>query len=180
MHKAVFTIEDYPKAYFGYCPNYQWKGIWDMAHFELDEAKRVAEGFNETAEHPMEYDPIYDQFFVWDEGNEDYDFVKGEDCQTEDGIKHLYPIGAGNWFWSAVDDMKCFYLAQGIEDFLWEYDTYAYWDCFGLEWDRDFVVKQIKTQLKELTTFQKVYEVWNDEDLSQDERFDKLSKLLTV
>jgi hypothetical protein len=177
MHKAVFTIEDYPKAYFGYCPNYQWKGIWDMAHFELDEAKRIAEGFNETAEHPMEYDPIYDQFFVWDEGNEDYDFVKGEDVITDDGIKHLYPIGAGNWFWSAVDDRKCFYLAQGIEDFLYEYDTYSYRDV-GIE--REEIVEAIKEQLKELKTFQQVYEIWESEELSQDERFDKLSKLLTI
>lgn len=127
MQKSVFTIEDYPKAYIGYFPKFKWKG-WAMAHFELDEAKRVADGFNESAEHPMTYDPIYDQFYVWDEGNEDYDFVKGRDCMTEDGMKHLYPIGAGNWFWDNISDTKCFNLALKIEDFIWEFDTYHYQD----------------------------------------------------
>jgi hypothetical protein len=176
MHKAVFTIEDYPKAYMGYTAPIKWK-CWDMAHFELAEAKRVAEGFNECAEHPMQYDPIYDQFFVWDEGNEDYDIVKGEDCITEDGIKHLYGIGAGNWFWSAMDERKCFNLAQAIEDFIYEFDTYGYRDV-GI--DREEMVEAIKEQLKELIIFQQAYEIWHNEDLSSDERFDKLSKLLTV
>jgi hypothetical protein len=125
----------------------------------------------------MEYDPIYDQFFVWDEGNEDYDIVKGEDLMTEDGIKHLYGIGAGNWLWSAADERKCFYLAQQIEDFIYEYDTYGYRDV-GIE--REEMVEAIKNQLKEPTIFQQVYEIWHDEDLSQDEKFEKLSKLLTA
>lgn len=176
MKKAVFTIEDYPKAYIGYTSPIKWK-CWDMAHFELAEAKRVAEGYNECVEHPMTYDSIYDQFYVWDEGNEDYDIVKGENCITEEGIKHLYGIGAGNWFWSAADERKCFYLAQGIEDFLYEFDTYGYRDV-GI--DREEMVEAIKLQLKELTVFQQVYEIWHNEDLDQDEKFDKLSKLLTA
>ena len=176
MRKAVFTIEDYPKAYIGYTSPIKWK-IWDMAHFELEEAKRVAEGFNECAEHPMQYDPIYDQFFVWDEGNQDYDFVKGEDCITEDGIKHLYGIGAGNWFWSAVDERKCFYLAQQIEDFIYEFDTYEAKDQYA---NREEMVEKIKIQLMELTTFQKVYEMWNGDELTSEEIYKALGGILHV
>jgi hypothetical protein len=179
MYKQqVFTIENYSKAYLGYCPKYKWKGIWEMAHFELNEAKRVAEGYNECAEHPMEYDPIYDQFFVWDEGNEDYDFVKGEDVVTEDGIKHLYPIGAGNWFWYSPNEIDLLHIAEGIEEFIWEYDTYHYMDENDCE--RDKVIMRIKNQLKELTVFKQIYELYHNEDLSSDEKFKELSKLLTV
>lgn len=174
--KAVFTIEDYPKAYMGYTAPIKWK-CWDMAHFELAEAKRVAEGFNECAEHPMTYDPIYDQFFVWDEGNEDYDIIRGEDIETEEGIKHLYGIGAGNWLWDGITERKCFNLAQEIEDFIYEYDTYEAKDQYS---DRYAMVEKIKTKLKDLTTFQQVYEVWNDEDLKAEQKFETLRKELKL
>lgn len=176
MHKAVFTIEDYAKAYIGYSPQIKWK-LWEMAHFELAEAKRVAEGFNECAEHPMQYDPIYDQFFVWDEGNQDYDIIKGEDIQTEDGIKHLYAIGAGNWFWSAPNDKSRLDLAQQIEEFIFYHDTYKYMDEYDLK--REVVVEAIKTRLKDLLIFQQIYEVWH-EDLEADEKFEKLGGILHV
>ena len=59
MHKAVFTIGEYPKAYIGYTSGRLWNG-WATPAFELAEAKRVAEGFNECAEFPIQYDEIYD------------------------------------------------------------------------------------------------------------------------
>lgn len=177
MKKAVFTIEDYPKAYIGYTSHNKWKGIWDMAHFELAEAQRVADGFNECAEHPMQYDPIYDQFFVWDAGNDDYDIVKGKDCHTEDGIKHLYEIGIG-WFWSAVDEQKCLHLAQQIEEFIFYYDTYNYMDEYDLK--RYDVVEEIKNQLRELKTFQQAYEIFNDDDLPKELKFNKLGGILKL
>ena len=176
MHKAVFTIDEYPKAYIGYTSGRLWNG-WATPHFELEEAKRVAEGFNGCAEYPIQYDEIYDQFYILDMETEELETWKGEDIQTAEGIKHLYGIGAYSWVWDKVDDRDCKYLAQGIEDFLYEYDTYEYRDV-GI--DREEMVGAIKNQLKELTVFQQTYEVWHNEDLSQDERFDKLSKLLTV
>ena len=179
MYKAVFTIDAYPKAYIGYTSGRLWNG-WATPYYEIEEAKRVAEGFNECAEYPMQYDKVYDQFYVLDTETTELETWRGDDIHTEEGIKHLYGIGAYCWIWDKVNDDDCRYLAQNIEDFLWDYDTYAYWDCFGIEWNRECVVEEIKTQLKELTTFQQVYEVWHNEDLSQDERFEKLSKLLAV
>ena len=177
MHKTVFTIEEHPKAYIGYA-SVQWK-LWDMAHFELDVAKEILEDFKND-EHPMSYDEETDRFKLWDEGFGDYVFIVGEDCHTEEGIKHLYGIGAGSWLWDSANEGIRRYLAEGIEDFIWEYDTYAYWDCFGIEWNRESVVEQIRTQLRELTTFQKTYNVWCREELTKDELFEELSKLLTV
>jgi hypothetical protein len=176
LKKSVFTIEDYPKAYIGYTSPMKWK-CWDMPYFELEEAKRVAEGFNECAEHPMEYDPIYDQFYAWDAGNEDYDFVKGEDFLTEDGIKHLYGIGAGSWLWDGITESKCQCLAASIEDFIYEYDTYHYQDeCL----DRMKIVESIQTQLKEWSIFQQIHEIWNGDELTSDEVFEKLHKILKI
>lgn len=179
MHKAVFTIGEYPKAYIGYTSGRLWNG-WATPYFELEEAKRVAEGFNETAEYPIQYDEVYDQFYILDQESGELEKWEKTLAITSEGTKYLYGIGAYSWVWDEVTDRDCKWLAQVIEDFLWEFDTYAYWDCFGVEWNREFVVEQIKNQLKELTTFPKAYEVWKNEDISQDERFDKLSKLLFV
>lgn len=176
MHKAVFTIGEYPKAYIGYTSGKLWNG-WATPYFALDEAKRVAEGFNETAEYPMEYDEVYDQFYILDKESGELETWKGEDIITAEGIKKLYGIGAYSWVWDEATDRDNNYLAQGIEDFIYEYNTYEFRDQYD---GRDEAVEAIKNQLKELTVFQQVYEIWNDEDLSSDERFEKLSKLLIV
>jgi hypothetical protein len=176
MKKAVFTIGEEPKAYIGYTSGRLWNG-WATPYFELEEAKRVAEGFNECAEYSMQYDEVYDQFYVLDMVTKELEKWKGEDIHTEEGIKHLYGIGAYSWVWDEATDQDCKWLAEGIEDFIYEYDTYGYRDV-GI--DREELVEEIKEQLKELTTFQQVYELYHNEDLSSDERFDKLSKLLTV
>lgn len=176
MRKSVFTIGEYPKAYIGYTKGDRWNG-WATPRFEKEEALRVAEGFNEMAEYPIQYDKVYDQFYMLDLENAELITWKGTDVHTDEGIKHLYDIGAYWWVWEEANDIDYLCLAQGIEDFLYEYDTYGYRDV-GI--DREEMVEGIKNQLKELTTFQQSYEIWHNEELSQDERFEKLSKLLTV
>ena len=171
LKKAVFTIGEYPKAYIGYTKGDNWNG-WATPHFEYAEAIKVAEGFNECAEFLMEYDNIYDQFYILDMETKELETWKGINYATDEGIKHLYGIGAYSWVWDKATDQDYNYLAKGIEDFIYEYrDIYN---------DREKTVQNIKVQLEELTTFQQVYEVWHDEDLSQDERFEKLSKLLII
>ena len=176
MHKAIFTIGEYPKAYIGYTSGKLWNG-WATPYFELAEAKRVAEGFNETAEYPMEYDNIYDQFYILDMETKELETWKGEDIQTTEGIKHLYGIGSYSWVWDEVHICEYRHLAERIDDFLYEYDTYGYRDV-GIE--REEMVEAIKEQLKQLDVFQQVYEVWHNEDLDEDEKFEELGKLLFV
>lgn len=176
MHKAVFTIGEYPKAYIGYTSGRLWNG-WATPYFELAEAKRVAEGFNETAEYPMQYDEVYDQFYILDKESGELEKWEKVLAITPEGTKYVYGIGAYSWVWDEATDRDNIYLAQGIDDFLYEYDTYGYRDV-GI--GREEMVEAIKEQLKELTVFQQVYEVWHNEELSQDERFDELSKLLFV
>lgn len=176
MRKTVFTIGEYPKAYIGYTSGKRWNG-WATPYFALDEAKRVAEGFNECAENPIFYNEESKTFYTFGTDSISAEMWKEETVQTEEGIKHLYGIGAYSWVWDEATDQDCKWLAEGIEDFLWEYDTYHYQDeCL----DRMQTVEAIKTQLKELTVFKQAYEVWKNEDLRSDERFNKLSKLLTV
>ena len=176
MRKAVFTIDCFPKAYIGYTSGRLWNG-WATPYFEKDEAIRVAEGNNETAEFPMQYDEVYDQFYILDTETGDLETWKGEDIRTTEGIKHLYGIGAYSWIWDEATDRDSNYLAEAVEDFIYEYDTYGYRDAFD---DRDEMVEAIKSQLKELTVFQQVYEVWHDEKLTEDEKFEKLGGILNL
>lgn len=200
MRKAVFTIGEEPKAYIGYTSGRLWNG-WATPYFELEEAKRVVEDFNKCAEYPILYDEGIGQFFIAEPIDETKEFKKfttleefialgsdmwefgiedkwiGEDIHTSGGIKKLYGIGAYSWVWDEVTDIDCRLLAEGIEDFLWEYDTYEHKDQYA---DREELVEGIENQLRELKTFQRAYEVWHSEELSQDDRFEELRKLLTI
>lgn len=176
MHKAIFTIGECPKAYIGYTSGKLWNG-WATPYFEKEEAIRVAEGFNECAEFPMQYDEVYDQFYVLDTETSDLETWKGEDILTNEGIKHLYGIGAYSWVWDEATDRDSNYLAQAIEDFIFEYDTYESKNQYS---NREEMVKAIKNQLKELTVFQRIYEIWHNEELSAEAKFEELEKELKI
>lgn len=176
MRKAVFTIDCFPKAYIGYTSGKLWNG-WATPYFEKEEAIRVMEGNNETAQYPMQYDEVYDQFYTLDTEDGELETWKGEYIITDEGVKKLYGIGAYCWIWDEVIDQDHHYLAEKIDDFIYEYDTYSYRDT-GI--DREEMVEAIKEEFKELKTFQQVYEIYHNEDLSQDEKIDELSKVLFV
>ena len=176
MYKAVFTIGEYPKAYIGYTSGRLWNG-WATPYFEKEEAIRVAEGFNECAEFPMQYDEVYDQFYILDTETSDLETWKGEDILTNEGIKHLYGIGAYSLTWDEATDRDCKWLAEAIEDFIFEYDTYEAKDQYS---NREEMVEAIKTQLKELTVFQRIYEIWHNEELSEEAKFEALGGILSI
>ena len=175
MKQLVFTIGEEPQAYIGYTSGRLWNG-WATPYFEKEEATRVMRDFNKDAETLMCYDEEADTFRIAETECTDEEVWVGKDYQTDDGIKHLYGIGAYSWVWEFVDDRDCLYLAQVIEDFIYEFDTYGYRDV-GI--DRAEMVEQIKTQLKELTVYKQAYELWHKE-LDDDAKFEELSKLLTV
>ena len=179
MKQAVFTIDDNQLAYIGYTIGERWKH-YDVPYFDIDTAMQIVTEFNTIAEYPIIYDSIYDQFYLYDERNKEYEIYKPKEFQTARGIKKLYPIKSWYWEWEEFTEGNIHALARGIEDFLWEYDTYAYWDCFGLEWNREFVIGQIKTQLKELETLARAIKIYYSNTLSCDEIFNALSNLLTI
>ena len=178
MQKAVFTIDTDPKAYIGYTSGKLWNG-WATPYFEKEEAIRVMHDYNssrDVSEH-MSYDEENDMFIAWCEGYNDYEYWTGEDIRTTEGIKHLYGIGAYSWIWDNALDWDSYHLAEGIENFIYEFDTYEAKDQYA---DREEMLKAIQEQLKEVTTFQQVYEIWQNEELTEEARFNKLGGILKL
>lgn len=172
MHKAVFTIDVNPKAYIGYTSGRLWNG-WATPYFEKEEAIRVMHDYNserDLSEH-MYYDEKNDMFITWCGVLNEYEYWRGEDIQTTEGIKHLYGIGAYSWIWDNATDWDSTYLAEQIEDFIYEFDTYEAKDQYT---NREKMLEVIEEQLKDLTIFQQVYEIWHNEDLTSEELFEKL------
>ena len=172
MHKAVFTIDDNKLAYIGYTIGEKWKH-YAVPYFDMDTAIQIVEEFNAISEYPIIYDDIYDQFYLYDEANQEYEIYKTKEFKTTEGIKKLYSIKGWYWQWEEFTESDINTLAEGIEDWLWEFDTYEYRDV-GI--DRE----EIKSQLKELEILAEAIEIYYSDLLRGDEKFEKLSKLLTV
>lgn len=176
MKKRVFTIDDNKLAYIGYTIGEKWKH-YDVPYFDMDTAIQIVEEFNTISEYPIIYDDVYDQFYLYDEANEEHEIYKTKEFKTAEGIKKLYSIKGWYWEWEEFTEGNINTLAEGIEDWLWEFDTYHYQDeCL----DRMQTVDTIKNQLKDLETLAEAIEIYYSDLLSADERFEELSKLLTV
>ena len=177
MYKTIFTIDGIAPAYIGYTSGRLWNG-WATPYFEVNEAFAVMKDFNknyEGTEHLMEYDAERDEFFVYDEGCENFDRWKGANYTTDEGIKHLYGIGAYCWIWDAVNDSDRRYLAQQVEEFIC---YHKHLDEYGSE--RDQTVEYIIKQFKNLDTFHKAITIMRNEEFEADERFKKLEGILTL
>ena len=177
MHKAIFTIDGFAPAYIGYTNGDRWNG-WATPHFEKDEAFKVMADFNADADRVMQYDEIYDQFFTLDIDTMELETWKGEDIQTDEGVKHLYGIGAYSWVWDDINEGDHLYIAQQVEEFIFYHDTYQYMDEYDLK--REEVVNTIVEQLKNLETFCKVICIMRNEKLSAEETMEALGKELSI
>lgn len=116
MHKKLFTIDD-GNIFIGYTDGSRWNG-WATPYFPFEEAQKVAHDFNEYTEHKMQYDHIYDKFYVWNENLDDFEMWQGADVQTDEGIKHLYGIGAYSWVWDMISLQAV--IVEITEFFEWE------------------------------------------------------------
>ena len=178
MHKIVFTIDGFNYPHIGYTSGRRWNG-WATPFFEIDEALRVMQEYNEGRDETeqMTYDKETDTFSVKEMGGFDGDEWKGKNYQTEEGIKHLYGIGAYSWVWedTTPDDIRA--IAQRIEDFLWELDTYEHRDQYD---DPEELVEEIIAQLQDFKTLKEVLIALYTEDLTEQELVEKLGKELKV
>ena len=96
MKRAVFTADANQSSFFkGYTSGSLWNG-WECPSFEIAEAMEIMALYNSRwdDEAPMQYNAESDTFYV--DENECY---KGFNAKTEDGLKHLYDIGAYYWTW---------------------------------------------------------------------------------
>lgn len=180
MCKTIFTIDGFVPAYIGYTDGDTWNG-WDTPYFEVNEALQVMADYNKNAENPMEYDSYLDRFIIIDAEGLQYEPLecwKGRNIQTEEGIKHLYGIGAYCWVWDAVNDGDRRYMAQQVEEFMFYHDTYKYMDEYDRR--RDETVESIINQFGDINTFHKAICIMRDEKLEAEARFEKLGGILNV
>ena len=173
MYKNVFTIDGFDYVYIGYTSGRRWNG-WATPHFELAEALEVMHEYNECSDEIlMEYDKMYDQFYKLDKDSGELETWKGEYYNTTEGIKHLYGIGAYSWVWDDITDYDIDNIARGIEDFIWEFDTYEHRD-------REELVDSIIAQLKEFNTLKQAIKIFYNDDLTEELKFEKLGGILRV
>lgn len=176
MYKALFTIDGFKYPHIGYTSGRLWNG-WATPYFEVDEALKIMEEFNKERGEQMVYDEETDTFRVAETEYTDEQIWKGENCQTEEGIKHLYGIGAYCWIWDATTDDNIRAVAQEIEEFLWDFDTYEHKDYYA---DREELVDVIAEQLLDFKVFKQVLVALYNEELTEHELFEKLGKELMV
>jgi hypothetical protein len=120
MHKALFTIDGFQCPHIGYTEGKRWNG-WATPYFEIDEALKVMEEFNSYGpDFPIVYDKETDTFTVEEIGGGNGDEWKGTNYQTEEGIKHLYSIGAYSWVWELTTQDDIYAVAQRIEELIGE------------------------------------------------------------
>lgn len=176
MHKKLFTIDGFKYAYIGYTDGSRWNG-WATPYFEKEEAMEVMKGYNECAESPMFYNEEYDTFYHFGTEGNSGEMWRGEKCKTAEGIKTLYGIGAYSWVWDDTNESDILHIAQQIEDFIFEFDTYEARDQYD---NREDMVEAIKNQLKDLETLKQVIIIFYDEDLTEEAKFEKLGGILNV
>lgn len=118
LKQATFVIDDGPR-YIGYDEEYSWNG-WACPWFTKEESLKIAEWLNSYIVDTLTFDETKDAFkYVPQDDSGDIDYYIGADINTEDGVKHLYPIGNKSWTWDNVsnyddidDDMDDFYAVK--------------------------------------------------------------------
>lgn len=176
MHKNVFTIDGFNYPYIGYTSGRLWNG-WATPRFEFAEAVEIMKDYNKYAETPIQYDEVYDQFYILDKETAELEVWKGENYNTTEGIKHLYGIGAYSWVWDDITEYDIESIARGIEDFIWEYDTYEYRDQYD---NREELINSIIAQLKEFKTLKQAIKIFYNDDLTEELKFEKLGGVLQI
>ena len=179
MHKVLFTTNGFEHPHIGYTRGDDWNG-WATPFFEIDEALAIMEEFNkQNPDDQILYSEANDTF-MRKVADDEIDLWRGKNYQTEDGVKHLYGIGAYSWTWEDVTDEDIYCVAQRIEDFLWELDTYEHRDQYA---DREELVKEIVKQLQDFKVLKYVIKVlytWDLSDYAEEEIYDVLRKELKI
>lgn len=178
MKRTIFTIDGVAQAYIGYTDGDDWNGF-ETPYFEVAEALDIMAKYNQLGiDEQMQYDEDRDEFFVYEEALEEFTIWKGKNLVTEDGIKHLYGIGAYYWMWDSMGATKHREVAQQVEEFIYYHDTYNYWDEYDTR--REDVVTKITEQFQDLNTFHKAICIMRREDLKAEEIVEALGKILTL
>lgn len=176
MKKQLFTIDGFKYPHIGYTEGKRWNG-WATPYFEIDEALDVMKEFNiSKPEDPIIYIEANDTF-IHKVADDEIEIWKGTNYNTDDGIKHLYGIGAYSMTWELIIKQDIYVVAQQIEDFLWELDTYECRDQYN---DREELVKKILAQLQDFKTLKQAISAFYGEELTEQELAEKLGGVLKL
>ena len=102
MRKTKFQICDDERNYEGYTDGRLWNG-WECPWFTKEVAEQIMRDLNRDGVE-TEYDATTDSYIIQEEEWDLPGVFEGYDVETEDGIKHLYPIGAWCWIWDEVQE----------------------------------------------------------------------------
>lgn len=160
----------------GYTNGARWNG-WATPYFPLEEAQKIQAEFNQGDGLRMFYDCQADKFYLQYESDDEPYIWEGEDIQTVDGIKHLYGIGAYSHIWDDLADEDKRYLAQTINEFLLDFDTYGYRDEYD---DEDECIDALIEAFADIEIFAKAHKIMNNATLGADEIYEKLGEILNV
>lgn len=120
---------------------------------DLNPAIEVMHDYNECTETSMQYDKVYDQFYILDKESDEFEV------------------------WDDITNYEIENIARGIENFIWEFDTYHYQDeCI----DRMQTVDSIIAQLKDFNTLKQAIRIFYNDDLTEELKFEKLGGILRV
>lgn len=160
----------------GYTSGARWNG-WATPYFTLEEAQKLQAEFSEGANSAMLYDVNKDEFRLQYEDDDEPYIWKGEDIQTVDGIKHLYGIGAYSHIWDDLDDDDKRYLAQQINEFVYDYDPYDYENNVD---DADDFIDGLIELFADIDKFAKAHRIMSGSWSDKDEIYAKLTELFNI
>ena len=175
MRKALFQINEGP-IYMGYTSGARWNG-WATPYFTLEEAQKIQKAWTKCGHSTMLYDVNKDEFRLKCEDNDEPYIWEGEDIKTEDGIKHLYGIGAYSHIWDDLDDDDKRYLAQQINEFAYDYDPYDYENNID---DADDFIDGLIELFADIDKFAKAHRIMNGDWSDKDAIYTQLTELFTI
>lgn len=111
--KGYFGIDVNNVYYEGYSdPSFRWNG-WACPYFEKNVADYIAIRVSVDDNYSLYYDKEKDMYVLLEYENGELvetDYFEKRIINTPEGIKEVYPIGAGNWIW---DD----YTLEQVKEF---------------------------------------------------------------
>lgn len=96
--KEMFCIDASMGIFEGYHIGYVWNG-WMTPSFTKSVVEQICKTF-ESENHHFSYDEERDCFIDISEIEGDKSEYEGKDYNINGELKHLYPIGSGEWTWS--------------------------------------------------------------------------------
>lgn len=115
LKPATFVIED-GQPFEGYDEEYYWNG-WECPWF----TKEVGDTIIDYYKDYMHFNAEKDAFaYVSPNDDGEIEYFVGQDIETVDGVKHLYPIGNKSWIWDKYTEN------EDLEEELSEDDNFTY------------------------------------------------------